>query len=270
MGRPRRARARWPSASPRTSACPTSTPACSTAPWPATCSGAAARSTTPARPPRRRAALDPATLDDPGLRGPGAGEAASIVAAHPAGARGPARVPARLCPPAARRRARRPRHRHRGVPRGRREDLRHRHPRGARPAALLEMTGRGEPSTYEARPGRHPPPRRARRRPGRGPHAAGRRRLLAGYQQFGYRSRIRYGRRRDPRGRLANAGAPEERGSNPSWHKDTPADELTQSWARGWNAAACVPRRGISSSGSPTAQIAGNAWSRSRNEHRRQ
>ena len=76
----------------------TSTPACSIAPWPATCSGAAARWKTRAAAIAAARALDPATLDDPGLRGPGAGEAASIVAriqevrtAHP-------RVPARLCP----------------------------------------------------------------------------------------------------------------------------------------------------------------------------
>ena len=44
-----------------------------------------------------RARLDPATLDDPALRGPGVGEAASIVAAHSRGAGRAAAVPARIC-----------------------------------------------------------------------------------------------------------------------------------------------------------------------------
>ena len=65
-------------------------------------------------------ALDPATLDDPALRGPGAGEAASIVARIPGGAGRHPRLPACLCPRPAGRGARRARYRHRRMPRCRR------------------------------------------------------------------------------------------------------------------------------------------------------
>ena len=198
MVRRHRARARWPSASPRTSG------------WHHLDTGLLYRAV--ARDVQRRGGalddagsrraaarqLDPATLDDPGLRDAGAGEAASIVARIPqvraallefqrAFARQPpgAVLDGRdigtvVCPdadvkifvtatPEVRRRA---------PPSGDARPWRGRHLRGGS--------------------GRHPPPRRARcraaRRPPMRPAA---RRLLAGYQQFGYRSRIRYRRRRD-------------------------------------------------------------------------
>ena len=70
----------------------------------------------------------------------------------------------------------------------------------------LELQGRGEATTYEAvladirrRDERDAGPRGVA-------HAARRRRLLAGYQQFGYRSGIRHRCRRDPKeGRPARA-----------------------------------------------------------------
>ena len=43
-------------------------------------------------------ALDPSTLGDPALRGPGLGEAASLVAKHAGGARGAARLSAEFRP----------------------------------------------------------------------------------------------------------------------------------------------------------------------------
>ena len=70
--------------------------ACSTARWRATSPRAASSSAMPGRRSPWRARLDPATLDDPRLRSPGAGEAASIVASIPARALSPPRLPARL------------------------------------------------------------------------------------------------------------------------------------------------------------------------------
>jgi len=142
--------------------------------------------------------LDPSTLEDPALRAPGLGEAASIVARiapvraallqfqrdfarRPPGAVLDGRdIGTVVCPDADVKiyvtaspevRARR----------------RHR-----------DKTSRGEPATYEAvlEDIRR---RDERDEPGRSPHAAGSRCLLAGYQQFGYRSRIQHCRRRDPR-----------------------------------------------------------------------
>ena len=160
----------------------------------------------PQRPPPRPWRSTRPSLDDPDLRKPGAGEAASIVARIPqvraallefqrAFARRPpgAVLDGRdigtvVCPDA---------------------DVKiyvTATPEVRAERRYLEMQGRGEPATYEGvladiR-------RRDERDAGREvvAHAAGRRRLLAGYQQFGYRSRIRYRRRCDPKeGRPARA-----------------------------------------------------------------
>ena len=87
--------------------------------------------------------------------------------------------------------------------------------RSARRTAVSGAQARGERHTYETVLARNPPPGRA----GRGvpsPDATGHRRLLAGYQQFGYRSRIRYRCRRDlEEGWPARAHLKVHR--NPSW-----------------------------------------------------
>ena len=142
--------------------------------------------------------LDPATLDDPELRGPGAGEAASIVAripqvraallqfqrafaAQPAGAVLDGRdIGTVVCPDADVKIyvTATPEVRARAPPSG--------------------IAGPGRSHHLRGRAGRYPPPRRARCRPRGGPHAPRRRRRLAGYHRFGYRSGIRYRCRRDP------------------------------------------------------------------------
>ena len=122
------------------SAFPISTPASSTAPSPRRWSKRAGRSTTSPPPVAAARALDLGRLADRDLRGHEAGEAASRVAVHAAGPRARSSSFQRdFAAPAGGRRARRPRHRHGRLPRGRREDLRHR--RRRRPAP-----GGGRPS----------------------------------------------------------------------------------------------------------------------------
>ena len=87
-----------------------------------------------ARPRRRRARRSR-------LRSPEAGEAASIVARIPEVRAALLDYQRAFAAPARRRRARRPRYRHGRLPRRRRQDLRHRPPRGARQAAVSRVPG---------------------------------------------------------------------------------------------------------------------------------
>ena len=90
-------------------------------------------------------AIDPARFDEAALKRYEVGEAASVVSAIPERARRAVQVPAGVRRGAARRGARRPRHRHRDLPQRRREDFRHRVAGGARRAAArCELRGRGE------------------------------------------------------------------------------------------------------------------------------
>ena len=129
-----------------------STPGCSIAPSPATSRAAAFRlDDCLGGRWRRPAASIRASLGDPDLRTPQAGDAASIVARIP-------QVRAALLvyqrsfrPPPAGRGARRPRYRHRRLPGRQRQDFRHRPHRGARQAPFSRVPGRGaEPSPIEA------------------------------------------------------------------------------------------------------------------------
>ena len=94
--------------------------------------------------------IDPARFDETALKRYDVGEAASVVSAIPGRARRAVQLPAGVRRSAARRRARRPRHRHRDLPQRRREDIRHRQPRGSRPPPRLELRGRGERADEKA------------------------------------------------------------------------------------------------------------------------
>ena len=113
--------------------------------------------------------------------------------------------------------------------------------------------------------GRHPPPRRARCRPRGVAHAAGRRRLLAGYQQFGYRSRIRHRRRCDPKeGRPARARL---KGVAPiQLAQGSSGGRTHTSWAQ---AGSRGPRAACDAAIRPPRPSPEHV-NRSRNEHRRQ
>ena len=89
-------------------------------------------------------ALDPETFDETVLKSHAIGEAASVVSAIPEVRAALLGLPARLRARAARRGARRPRHRHGHLPGCRREDLRHRNPGGARPPAGAGARAGGE------------------------------------------------------------------------------------------------------------------------------
>ena len=129
----------------------------------------AVRSTTGRRAVAAAKALDPARFDEAALKAHAIGEAASIVSAIPEVRDGAVRLPARFCRRAARRGARRARHRHRDLPGRRCEDLRHRGAGGARAPPRARAAGRRSAGRRGRDPGRHPAARRAR------PHTASRR-----------------------------------------------------------------------------------------------
>ena len=96
--------------------------------------------------------LDPDTLDDPGLRTPDMGDAASVVAKFPKVRAALLELPARFRGTGTRRRARRPRHRHGRAAAGRREDLRDRRCRGTGPrGATWSRSAAASPSATSAR-----------------------------------------------------------------------------------------------------------------------
>ena len=197
-----------------------------------------ARGRRPGRCRRRRGsgahASIPRRLDDPNLRGYGIGEAASIVGAHPR------RCGPRCCEFQQR--------------------FCRRSPAGAVldgrdigtvvcPDADVKIFVTASPEVRAERRYLETQSRAASPRPTRpcwttsaagtsampargGPHAAGRRRLLAGYQQFGYRSRIQYRRRRDLEEgwptRAHLKGAPQSKLAKP------PLAAIKISWARAW------------------------------------
>ena len=98
----------------------------------------------------RRTRSDAGDLTSPRLRDEAVSQGASKVAAIAGGARGAAGLPAQLRRRRPRRGAGRPRHRHRGLPGRRLQDLRHRHARGARAAALQGVAGAAAVATiYE-------------------------------------------------------------------------------------------------------------------------
>ena len=132
-----RARGRWPSGWRRISGCPTSTPACSTG-------RSAGRRCRPARRrPRWRPGSTPDDLADPALRTDEAGQQASKVGRDPGGPGQPIEIPERILISAAGRGARRPRYRHRDLPRRPGEIVRHRQPGGPGRAAVSGVAGAG-------------------------------------------------------------------------------------------------------------------------------
>ena len=198
MARRHRARARWPSASPCTSA---SHHLDTGLLYRAVARDVQRRGGELEDPQRAIAAalaLDPATLETRPAR-PGRRRGGLHRGAHPAGAGGPPRLPARFRPPAP------------GAVLDGRDigtvvcpdaDVKiyvTATPEVRAERRYLEMTRPRRARQLRGGAGGYPPPRRARCRPRGVAHAARRRRLLAGYQQFGYRSRIRYRRRCDPK-----------------------------------------------------------------------
>ena len=99
----------------------------------------------------------------------------------------------------------------------------------------LELQGRGEATTSRRCSPTSAAATSAMPAATRVADAAGRRRLLAGHQRFGYRSRIRYRRRRDPEEGSASAGVLE--GSAPiQLAQGISGGRISTSWARGWAA----------------------------------
>ena len=133
----------------------------------------------------------------------------------------------------------------------------------------LEMTGPRRGRHIRGRAGRYPPPRRARCGRGSGAHAAGRRRLLAGYQQFGYRSRIRHRRRSDPKEGWPARARLKACARNPV---GTRILRRQNSHIMGTELALAARRCARHRRSRPLdgRTRSRKAWSRSRNEHRRQ
>ena len=110
---------------------------------------------------------------------------------HAAGAESPPRLPTDVRGPAGRRRARWARYRHRGLPDGRRQDLRHRAATGASLAPVHRAPGPVGGRHIRCRAGGYRAPRRPRCQPRERAHAPRPRRRLARDLGLGYRGGVR-------------------------------------------------------------------------------
>ena len=111
---------------------------------------AGTRSTIAAARDRGRQAIDPARFDEAALKRDEVGEAASVVSAIPEVRAALFDFQQEFAAATARRRARRPRHRHRDLPRRRGEDLRHRRRPRCAPAGARWSCGAGASRADEA------------------------------------------------------------------------------------------------------------------------